>query len=384
MGGGVSRDRQEPSSRLSYGPQQVVFIPASQNPNVGGRAGTSNVPLQQPTDPRFDPQSEVPVPNPEAVPRLSVQQTCVVKNPVNLHKHSLKCFHDPSYPDRLFVSFLLDSTTEVDISVHYYAQQLTDAATGAPTFVSRLSRQTSESSRRFPAAMNQHFCTTAEEALLLSELHQQQAVLDSEDEDEDGGVYPITVCLRSVPPAQSSGAYQPTMVKNQYTFARILRAPRGGPATGTDPAAADASASSSAGNFGTSSPGQDWRAQIVKQKIQFGTRTFEVQEIFGIERGNSTEMQRLPSGTRGGNVGASSGGDESDSRNSGDCQVDNLAGRECVICLAEERNTAVLPCRHMCLCSGCANIMRMQSNKCPICRQPVTSLLQITMKTNPE
>ncbi|CBZ50799.1 hypothetical protein NCLIV_038740 [Neospora caninum Liverpool] len=388
MGGGASRDRQELSTRFSYGPQQVVFIPSSQNPNSGGRPGTPNMPLSQPPDPRFGgPQNEVPAPaGPEAVPRLNVQQTCVVKNPVNLHKHSLKCFQDPAYPDRLFFSFLLDSTTEVDVSVHYYAQQLTDAVTGAPSFVSRLSCPASESSRRFPAAMSQHFCTTPEEALLLSDW-QQQANLESEDEDED--VYPITVCLRSVPPAQSGPTQQPSMVKNQYTFARILRVPRGGgggPATdassGSDPAAGDVSVSSGAGNV-SNSPGHEWRAQIVKQKIQFGTRTFEVQEIFGIERGNSTEMQRLQSEARSSHAAGSSG-EDADSKHFGDGHADNLAGRECVICLAEERNTAVLPCRHMCLCSGCANIMRMQSNKCPICRQPVTSLLQITMKTNPE
>ena len=43
-------------------------------------------------------------------------------------------------------------------------------------------------------------------------------------------------------------------------------------------------------------------------------------------------------------------------------------GRDCVICMTEPRNTTVLPCRHMCLCNSCAEVLRHQSNKCPICR----------------
>lgn len=50
---------------------------------------------------------------------------------------------------------------------------------------------------------------------------------------------------------------------------------------------------------------------------------------------------------------------------------------ECVICLCEQRDTAVLPCRHLCLCQGCADAMRTQSRKCPICRQAIESLLFI-------
>jgi hypothetical protein len=43
--------------------------------------------------------------------------------------------------------------------------------------------------------------------------------------------------------------------------------------------------------------------------------------------------------------------------------------RECVVCLSDLKDTAVLPCRHMCLCSQCGEQLRHQSNRCPICRQ---------------
>ncbi|CAO2179935.1 unnamed protein product [Urochloa humidicola] len=57
------------------------------------------------------------------------------------------------------------------------------------------------------------------------------------------------------------------------------------------------------------------------------------------------------------------------------------SGKECVICLSEPRDTTVLPCRHMCLCRECAQLLRLQSNKCPICRQPVGGLLEIKVDT---
>ncbi|KAL6191113.1 hypothetical protein ACLB2K_037505 [Fragaria x ananassa] len=58
---------------------------------------------------------------------------------------------------------------------------------------------------------------------------------------------------------------------------------------------------------------------------------------------------------------------------------DNDPGKECVICMTEPKDTAVLPCRHMCMCSDCAKELRIQSNKCPICRQPIEALIEIKM-----
>merc|ERR1719453_2581933 len=49
----------------------------------------------------------------------------------------------------------------------------------------------------------------------------------------------------------------------------------------------------------------------------------------------------------------------------------------CVVCLMEERDTAIIPCRHLCLCSACSDIVRLRSQSCPICRHPMRSLLQI-------
>uniref|UniRef100_A0A0D9V142 RING-type E3 ubiquitin transferase n=1 Tax=Leersia perrieri TaxID=77586 RepID=A0A0D9V142_9ORYZ len=59
------------------------------------------------------------------------------------------------------------------------------------------------------------------------------------------------------------------------------------------------------------------------------------------------------------------------------------SGKECVVCLSEPRDTTVLPCRHMCLCRECAQLLRYQTNKCPICRQPVERFLEIEFGSKP-
>ncbi|ESQ45145.1 hypothetical protein EUTSA_v10010573mg [Eutrema salsugineum] len=97
----------------------------------------------------------------------------------------------------------------------------------------------------------------------------------------------------------------------------------------------------------------EYKARVVKQILWVNGIEYVLQEIYGI--GNTAD----------------------------DCGEDgNETGKECVICLTEPRDTTVLPCRHMCMCSACAKLLRFQTNLCPICRQPVKSLLEITVNTN--
>ena len=52
--------------------------------------------------------------------------------------------------------------------------------------------------------------------------------------------------------------------------------------------------------------------------------------------------------------------------------------RECIICLSERRDTIVLPCRHMCLCAECAELLSNRADRCPICREGCQALIQIS------
>ena len=60
--------------------------------------------------------------------------------------------------------------------------------------------------------------------------------------------------------------------------------------------------------------------------------------------------------------------------------AEDVEERLCVICLVNDRDTTVLPCRHMCMCHECAQELRKQTSKCPICRNQVESLLHIRMQ----
>ncbi|KAK1651419.1 hypothetical protein QYE76_069224 [Lolium multiflorum] len=98
----------------------------------------------------------------------------------------------------------------------------------------------------------------------------------------------------------------------------------------------------------------DYSVRVVSQILWVNGTRYELQEIYGI--GNSVEG-------------------ESDA---------NDPGKECVICLSEPRDTTVLPCRHMCMCSECAKVLRYQTTRCPICRQPVERLLEIKVNNKAE
>ena len=93
---------------------------------------------------------------------------------------------------------------------------------------------------------------------------------------------------------------------------------------------------------------------VLKQKIWVDGVSYELQEIFGIEHCST------------GTPANADGADD-----------DGESGKECVICMTEPRDTTALPCRHMCMCGACARMLRGQSNRCPICRTPVESLLEI-------
>ncbi|XP_026472717.1 E3 ubiquitin-protein ligase MGRN1 [Ctenocephalides felis] len=93
--------------------------------------------------------------------------------------------------------------------------------------------------------------------------------------------------------------------------------------------------------------------KALKQKLFVDGLCYLLQEIYGIENKNN------------------------DSNKSGDSEDTEDNGSECVICMCDVRDTLILPCRHLCLCNGCADSLRYQANNCPICRAPFRALLQI-------
>nr|GEY57739.1 probable E3 ubiquitin-protein ligase LOG2 [Tanacetum cinerariifolium] len=139
------------------------------------------------------------------------------------------------------------------------------------------------------------------------------------------GMYPLAVKAEATPSVQEAGTQNPGVTNSQITNV-VFEKVKG-----------------------------EYKVRVVKQILWVNGTRYELQEIYGI--GNSVD------------------GGEFDG---------NDPGKECVICLSEPRDTTVLPCRHMCLCNGCAKVLRFQTNKCPICRQPFERLLEIKVNNGAE
>ena len=246
-----------------------------------------------------------------------MQKTYTIRNDVNLKKNTLRLVRDAAEPSKYHVEFTFDASTPCKISVHYAALEL--AGDGAASF-SPLKPEASPPTEFREKGLSQTYRTPASHALDTAAYTPEELRFEP-----TAGRYPLIVCLEAGgrEPAPSKAA-----VQSQTTFAKVV-VPAGGAAATAKP---------------------------LKQKIQVGSTAYELQEIYGID---------------------GSGGGAADDEGGADGGESSENTRECVICMSEPRDTTVLPCRHMCMCSECAKVLRLQSNKCPICRTSIESLLQI-------
>lgn len=126
-----------------------------------------------------------------------------------------------------------------------------------------------------------------------------------------------------------------------------------------------------------------WLVALLKQSVRVGDDMFEAEGVMYGCLGKRV----MPSGWRRGSTGSNSGrpdtprserSTDGGSRDGASTHEEEEAGATtCVICMLEPRDTALLPCRHLCLCSGCADVVRLRSQACPICRETIKSLLSI-------
>lgn len=104
--------------------------------------------------------------------------------------------------------------------------------------------------------------------------------------------------------------------------------------------------------------------RVIKQKIRIEGENYELQEIYGMKRNREVKAQTNEVKQ-----------DEEDESDDEDEDEDNA---ECVICLTDDANTTLLPCRHLCLCKACAETINGNKNECPVCRTRVQSFLVFT------
>lgn len=117
-------------------------------------------------------------------------------------------------------------------------------------------------------------------------------------------------------------------------------------ATAASSSSASPEPSSSSSASSSSDANTKYEARVLRQKLLVNGSVYNVYDIFGVEADDPSV-------------------------------VDSDIQASCVICMSEPRTTIVMPCRHMCLCEGCAESLKVQSVKCPICRGPVRGLLKV-------
>jgi len=252
-----------------------------------------------------------------------MQKTYTIKNDVNLKKATLKLVPDSS-AGKFHIQFDFDASTDCRVMVYFVATEVEgQAATYAPRDGDPV-----PSSKTFAKGLGQTFRTESGSPLVIASYSEEELKYNPQEPRR----YPVIIRLEAM-------------------------ADTGEGSSSSDAAAGDRKgpAVQSQSTFATLVPqGSSWTLRVLKQTIQVGKKSFELQEIYGIEQNQN-------------------GAAEQSTVN----DLDDENGRECVICMTEPRDTTVLPCRHMCMCNKCAKVLRLQTNKCPICRCNVESLLQI-------
>jgi len=246
-----------------------------------------------------------------APPNVPMRKTHTIRNDVNLKKQSLSLVADESHESRYHLEFQFDASTDCGISV-YYAAKDHMAPDGSVTFTTLKPAGALPKEYR-GKGLGQTYRTQASFALDVS-TYQKPELTFTPAIDR----FPIIVCLEAGGEAASTSATSKFPVSSQTTFANINLA-------------------------GLAE--RKLKVAALKQKIQVEGASYELQEIYGIE---------------GSGTAPADGGDAEASG----------ASRECVICMTDPRDTTVLPCRHMCMCSECARPCACSPKSAPSAERP--------------
>lgn len=243
------------------------------------------------------------------------QQAKRVKNDVNVHKDTIRLEIDEQNPDQYLVSFLFDAMANGSVTIYYFAQE------DAKGDLSPVYKDMYTPNRcPFQKGVGQKFRQPSGSGIDLGFFE-----LDDLSKPLNGDVFPLVIYAEACPQRLQTDEQVGAATCAQITQAVIQKA-----------------------------NDESFQVKVIKQILWANGERYELQQIFGLVDSAEAKAE------------------------SNDDNADDM-GKECVICLSEPRNTAVLPCRHMCMCSDCAKELRLQSNKCPICRQPVEMLMEINV-----
>lgn len=269
--------------------------------------------------------------------RPVVQQSEIVANVVNLKKGSLAVVQSELDPFVYLLEFEFDADVDGFVTVYYAASKIIqrvggaghtgEASTNEPvarvSYSGKLEKHPSKT--RFSAGRGQKYRQKHAKGLDV-----RKFTLPDLAYKQNGERFPIVIRLEATH-RPDSDVPEHTRVKAQSTFATL------------------------------SVVGGVYKLNLLSQEVLVGGTIYRMHDLYGIGAGDVTASRS----------------DE----DSGDGSYSVDAGHECVICLTEPCNTAVLPCSHLCLCADCGRQLCQDSNydrrRCPICRTQLGSLLRI-------
>eukprot|EP00668_Euglena_longa_P019801 GGOE01024610.1.p1 GENE.GGOE01024610.1~~GGOE01024610.1.p1 ORF type:complete len:355 (+),score=82.90 GGOE01024610.1:66-1130(+) len=342
-----SRDRPPPSQSSPNRNAQSARV---QIPRAGSNAAGPGASLQQPHYLMF---SGPPAPyrfnnggahifyvdsQRQASPPPAVQESTKVKNHANLLKHTLALVPSGDL-NKYCISFHCDTAVHTIVQIYYGATEKPDPDTpdscGAMFVEEGKHYHHTLPIADIPAETD--YCYTSQPTHALDVKQNADMLTYSPDRPH---VYPVVIVLSYQMPlaeASTEGETPPvSKMQSQYTYAEVCRSP----------------------------DEETYKLRCIRQRLQLEDGSlFELEDIYGVVE----EHQPSSSPGTGAVVGAAVTAADA-------LSVD---GDECVICLANERDTTVMPCRHMCLCGECAEVLRRQTNKCPICRTVIECLMTL-------
>ncbi|GAB2294907.1 hypothetical protein Dimus_029098 [Dionaea muscipula] len=240
-----------------------------------------------------------------------------VKNNVNVRKETIKVEIDENNPDHYLVSFVFDALFDGSITIYYFAKEEANCL-----FTPVFPEAHVPVKVPFQKGLGQKFQQPSGTGIDLGFFELEDLARTSPEED----VYPLVisaeVCSTSSLADDDSSSDTRSDGSPHFQITQAVLEKR---------------------NM------ESFQVKVMRQVLWIDGVCYELRDLYGI--GSS----------------ASEGFNDED------------LGKECVICMTEPKDTAVLPCRHMCMCSECAKELRLQSNKCPICRQPIEELIVIKL-----
>ncbi|KAG2483442.1 hypothetical protein HYH03_017696 [Edaphochlamys debaryana] len=272
------------------------------------------------------------------VPTQECQTTATIRNQVNLKKPTL-ALAPTGQPGVFNITFSFDASAPCRVTTFVCAHEdvrrackITSPFPPAPAI-------------SFPKGLNHKFsaATPGGASHVVNTVRASARDLTSVSNDTFPVIIRLEAVLEDPTPAGAAGSSAdgarmlegleagcelPQWVQSQTTYAKLIKEDDG-----------------------------SWGLRVIKQKIWVKGTAYELQEIYGMEQ-------------KGANGTTADG-------------YEDVDGNECVICMSAPRDTTALPCRHMCMCHACASALKTQTNKCPICRNEIESLLHIKINSKP-